>query len=1156
MRLTHIKLSGFKSFVDPTAIPVPGQLVAVCGPNGCGKSNVIDAVRWVLGESSAKQLRGESMQDVIFNGSTTRKAVSRAAVELVFDNSAGLLTGAWQAYAEISIKRVLTRQGDSSYFINQQAVRRRDITELFMGTGVGKSGYAIIEQGMINRIIEAKPDELRQYLEEAAGVSKYKERRRETESRIADTRDNLARVADIQLELQRQIDTLSRQAGVAQQYQTLSQQITQAEQLQALQRKLDAAVAADAAHMALLQAQTQLEAAVAQVTAAETQLEYLRESHFIASDVLQAAQADLYAANAEVARIEQTLLHLKQSRERLAQQIAQCEQDEQAQQQSLSDIQLALEQCHDQQDDLQLAVEAANMALAEASLSLPDQEQERHYAEQAWQTLKEQLAAQHSAQQLQLQERQFVQRQIGQLHSQQQQLQAELNQLAPVALTEDLPEQIDDYRYELAELELTLAAHAESRLVLDAQLAQQLSAAQQLQDEVTQLAAREQALREVLTVTTSAALSPWLAHSQLQDAPQLSELLRVAAGWELAVEAVLGQKMQGILGRVDSAPPSALFVLSPAPVTGPVHPQSLWQHVAQSDARLHAGLQALLGTVLCVEHTAQLWTQQSEIPEGYSWVSIDGHIATRYTLDFFAGQSADAGRLARQAELRKVSAALEVAQLAQQNHAPLLASTQLEHAALLQAQQQSQAQYAQRAQTLPALENEWRRQQEQQAQRQSRLEAVQQTLAQVSQQLTEENAHSVALDTELERLATSLLQLQTQEQQARASKEGFQASQSQHSLQLRELERSAQSAQFAVVNQAQQIRGLQQRQNDLNQLREQQSQRKQALEQEAQTIQIDEIDAQFQVLLARRAEQEQVLTQAKEALNQCATTLREQELNKQNAEKAAATQRDALGQMRLAEQETRLNLARYADEMQTLAVDEAALQPLLGRSVKAYAAEISRLNGQLSQLGPVNLAAMQELAANEERQSYLAEQSRDLEQAMATLSAAITRIDKETRSLLQSTYDSVNANLQELFPALFGGGHAELTLTGGEILDSGMSLMAQPPGKKNATIHLLSGGEKALTALSLVFSLFKLNPAPFCLLDEVDAPLDDANTLRFCELVKKMAQHTQFLYISHNKLTMEMAQQLVGVTMQEQGVSRIVAVDIEAALKMREPEFN
>ncbi|MGL4995281.1 MAG: chromosome segregation SMC family protein, partial [Deefgea sp.] len=512
MRLTHIKLAGFKSFVDPTTIPVPGNLVAVCGPNGCGKSNVIDAVRWVLGESSAKQLRGESMQDVIFNGSTTRKAVSRAAVELVFDNQAGLAAGAWSSYAEISIKRVLTRQGDSSYFINHQAVRRRDITDLFLGTGVGKSGYAIIEQGMISRIIEAKPEELRHFLEEAAGVSKYKERRRETEHRIADTRDNLSRVADIQLELQGQIDKLSSQAGIAQHYQALQQQISEKEQLLALQRKLDASQDFEAAKLNLLQAQTALDAALAGVRESETQLEVLRETHFIASDALHAAQGELYAANAEVARMEQTLLHLKQSRERLSAQMSQCEQDGQKLMASKAQIAADLAHSTAQLEELSISLEEANFKVEEASLALPEQEQALHHADAEWQALRDQLSELNNSQKLLEQQMQFASRNRQSLLSRQTQHNAELARLAPIALDDDWAEQIADAQFELAELEMQ---HEECTIEQN-DGKQKLDATRQtvqlLHTELVQLQARESALLEVLSdIENTGELQAWLA---------------------------------------------------------------------------------------------------------------------------------------------------------------------------------------------------------------------------------------------------------------------------------------------------------------------------------------------------------------------------------------------------------------------------------------------------------------------------------------------------------------------------------------------------------------------------------------------------------------------------------------------------------------------
>jgi len=1161
VRLTHIKLAGFKSFVDPTTIPVPGNLVAVCGPNGCGKSNVIDAVRWVLGESSAKQLRGESMQDVIFNGSTTRKAVSRAAVELVFDNQAGLAAGAWSSYAEISIKRVLTRQGDSSYFINNQAVRRRDITDLFLGTGVGKSGYAIIEQGMISRIVEAKPEELRHFLEEAAGVSKYKERRRETEHRIADTRDNLSRVADIQLELQTQIDKLSSQAGVAQHYQALLQQISEKEQILALQRKLDANQAFETAKLNLLQAQTALDAALAGVRESEAQLEVLRETHFVASDALHAAQGELYAANAEVARMEQTLLHLKQSRERLSAQITQCEQDGQKISTALSQITLDLELSLSQLEELSLAVEETHLQVEEASLALPEQEQALHQAEAAWQTLREQLSELNNSQKLFEQEMQFVSRNRQSLLNRQTQLIAERERLVPVTQDADLAEQIADLHFELAELELQHEDCALDVQEVQQELEATRQAAQLLYTELVQLAARESALLDVLSSNENPeALQAWLQAEGLMQTPKMIDSIVVEAGWELAVEAILGHRVQGYLAKAPaSIPPSQLFIADAwgSVSTEPRAPaeNSLLAKITSNSPELQRCLADLLGAVLCVADVAQLDLMRSQLAEGMCLVSQQGHIATRHTLHYFAGQSSESGRLARQAELRSIQAQLlELRPRYAQTQAAQLAKEQ-QHGDISQQLRVLQDQMQQRKQAAQQAEYRHFHQQEMAQQAVARHAAIATELAEIEQQCAAEAQLLEQLSLQLAEVLQSVADLRTDEASQRAAREGLQQSQSQHSLQVRQMERAAQAATFALQSMEQKIRGLQQRQQENQGLLSQQTERMALLLQEREALVEPDFDDQFQAAIGVRADKERLLATKRDALNQFAQTLREQEASKHAAELGLEAQRENVNQMRLLEQEARLNVERFTAELHELAVDEAVILPLLGRSVKTLAAEIARLNQQLASLGPVNLAAMQELAASQERQAYLTEQAADLEQAITTLTAAIARIDKETRHLLQTTYDTVNANLQELFPALFGGGHAELILTGDEILDTGMSIMAQPPGKKNATIHLLSGGEKALTALSLVFSLFKLNPAPFCLLDEVDAPLDDANTLRFCELVKKMAQFTQFLYISHNKLTMEMAQQLVGVTMQEQGVSRIVAVDIEQALKMREPEL-
>ena len=941
LRLTHVKLSGFKSFVDPTSIPVPGQLVAVIGPNGCGKSNVIDAVRWVLGESSAKQLRGESMQDVIFNGSSTRKPVSRASVELVFDNADGQLTGPWGQYAEVAIKRVLTRQGESSYYINNQQVRRRDITDLFLGTGVGARGYAVIEQGMISRIIEARPEELRAYLEEAAGVSKYKERRRETEHRIADTRANLERIEDLRQELERQVERLSEQAEVAAQYHDLRGTLTHKQNLLALARREEAGRNEAHARAELSRIETEEAAMEAALTHLDTELETVRESHYAASDAVHEAQQQLFEANAALARLEEQQRHRQQNQVRVERELASARNERQQLAESRQQAAMELDDWLPRREEAQMRLEEAQMALEDGADLLPSAEAEFR--------AKDQLQAQMLAQQANLTRERDLARQKGehqrrtleQLASRQQAMQRELTELnlpdqdqqaAAQAEVERARAALDAVRARVVADEAKLADLAAEREKLDEQLAQQRAELARAEAEVAALAAvlaREAAGEK---------LGDWLHEQGLADVPQLWQAVQVAPQWQTALEAVLGERLNARAASSQHIPPAALTLVDGQAAT--LHsPAQDWPRLLDqltASAPFDAALQDWLAGVYLADDLAQAISRRGQLRAGECLLTPQGHRISASSVCFYSAASGSG---------------------------------------LMERKQQ--------------------------------LEAAQ-------------------------------------------------------------------------------ARQLTQRQHDTN--------------------------------------------------------------------AALPALREARSDWLLKHQEARLAMERFAEELKEAQADEAALLADLTDAIKpnALAAEIARLARALEGLGAVNLAALEELEEARKRGEYLANQAEDLNQAMATLEEAIQKIDGETRQMLQGTYEAVNAKMREFFPTLFGGGRAELVLTGEDLLDAGVQIIAQPPGKKNSTIHLLSGGEKALTAMSLVFSLFSLNPAPFCLLDEVDAPLDDANTSRFCDLVKQMSERTQFLYISHNRLTMEMAEQLVGVTMQEQGVSRIVAVDIVEALKMRE----
>ncbi len=1164
LRLSHIKLAGFKSFVDPTHIALPGQIVGIVGPNGCGKSNVIDALRWVLGESRATALRGESMQDVIFNGSAKRKPVGRASVELIFDNSLGKAAGQWSSYAEIAIKRVLQRDGDSTYHINNQHVRRKDITDIFLGTGLGPRAYAIIEQGMISRIIEAKPEELRIFLEEAAGVSKYRDRRRETELRLGDTRENLLRVDDIRLELEKQLAHLAEQAEVAKQYRALEGQRDTTQHLLWLVNKQDAETRRARFVQQIEKARNELEAETARLREVESQLEGARSGHYQLADALHGKQGELYAVNAEIARLEQHIAHLNDRRTRLTQQLANGELQMEQQRGQLQGVQGLLAHWQQQQQDAGVRVEVCeNRATTEAQ-HLPQAEEAARAAQERYNTVqREQLILQ---QQLQLAEtqREHIQRNVQQLDARRSRLLLEQDNL-PQPNTEALvqaQQQVTELEAESNAQQQQLAQLQEQLPAADAARQSQRIAVQELERQLAQVEAKLTALKQLQQqIDNDKNLKQWLADYQLDKLPRLWQSIRIEEGWEDALEAVLRERINAIAlqgldetAAWESAPPGKLAVFAPDGARASVQQNSeftpLSKFVTCQDERAAPVVADWLAGVYAAETLAQALNQRGQLPAGAWLVTPQGHLVGAHSVLFHAPDSQVHGVLARQREIERLqqevqqqAAVLEQGkQLAVQAEeayrtiesriAPLRISgselqqrqhtLQMQILKLTQANERSHERAAQIAQELQELSDQSAGEQRQRQEIAGRMEIMREKISAQQAEAEGVRQQSVMQDGRL------------REQRERTQK-------AQHELQ---------EARFFAKTCAEKIADLE---HNLKQTGLTLAQLEQTLAQnrdELAHIEDGSSKQQLQEALEQRQVREQALAEARNALEHATLNLNKLEQDRLSCEQKLQPLREKAGDLSLKEQEARLHYEQWAEQLQ--GVDEAALLPLLGNAKPgALQNELNRLNEAIAALGAVNLAALEELQTATERKAYLDAQAKDLTEAMATLEEAIRRIDKESRDLLMATYDEVNRHLSEMFPVLFDGGEARLVLTGEEILDSGVQMMAQPPGKKNSSIHLLSGGEKALTAIALVFSMFQLNPAPFCLLDEVDAPLDDTNTERLCKLIRKMAQNTQFVFISHNKITMELAQQLVGVTMQERGVSHVVAVDIEEALRLR-----
>lgn len=1169
MRLNSIKLSGFKSFAEPTNFMLPGQLVGVVGPNGCGKSNIMDAVRWVLGESRASELRGESMQDVIFNGTTTRKQASRSSVELVFDNADHRAGGQWNQFGEIAVRRVLTRDGTSSYYINNQPVRRRDVQDVFLGTGLGPRAYAIIGQGTISRIIESKPEELRLFLEEAAGVSKYKERRRETENRLGDTRENLTRVEDILRELNANLEKLEKQAEVAARYNALQGDATKKQhQLWFLKRSESnadqAKIKADSER-----AINDLESRTADLRHIEAELETVRQAHYGAGDQVNQAQGKLYEASAEVGRLEGEIRFVVEGRQRVEQRLIQLREQMGQWGRRREEAEAEIETLAGAGVDAEEQAIMLAAQLEEHDARMPD-------LEEAVQRAQEEANAQRTTvsqvqQQIQVlaADQRNIEEQSRQLTQRSERLRTDQNALAAP----------DEAR--LLDMQEQHAMAQEAASEADARLQELQEAVPQLDDDrrAKQLAvntegarhaefsARLEALRALQEkVKTDGKLAPWLAKHGLDGLQGLWSRIHIEQGWENALEAALRERLGALeVSRLEmvrafgnDAPPAKLAFYSPPAAGAPEGSASLPR--LSSLLRLNdAGQQALLNDWLHGCYTAasfeEALAQRGSLQPGEVIYVQSGHAVSAHSVNFYAPDSEQAGLLARQQEMENLERQLRAQTLITEEARTALVRAEAAYADAASRLVTARREAAETQSRAHELQVETLRMTQLAEQTRARSQQLAADIGEVDAQLEELQERRIAAEGRFEELDMQLADSQERhaELDERVIEAGraLAASREQH----RSLERQAQEATFSQ-------RTLEARRAELNRSIETAAQQTVALTDEderarAELGRLSDAAAQagLQDALSLKLEREAALGSARSQYDDLTLKLRASDERRLQLERELDPLRQRITEFQLKEQAARLGVEQYQQLLDDAGADlEAVEQSIEADKVKltGLQSEIDRLNREVVALGAVNLAALDELAIASERKIFLDAQSADLNEAIGTLEDAIRKIDAETRDLLGGTFKIVNEHFSRMFPELFGGGNAKLMMTGDEILDSGVQVMAQPPGKKNQTIHLLSGGEKALTAIALVFAIFQLNPAPFCLLDEVDAPLDDANTERYAKLVSAMSRETQFLFISHNKIAMEMAEQLIGVTMQEQGVSRIVAVDMESAVSMVE----
>ncbi len=1166
MRLSRIKIAGFKSFVDPTDLKLPSSLVGIVGPNGCGKSNTIDAVRWVMGESSAKHLRGESMDDVIFVGSSSRKPVGQASVELVFDNADGSLGGEYAQYAEISIRREVARDGQSKYLLNNVRCRRRDIRDIFLGTGLGPRSYAIIEQGMISRLIEAKPEDLRVYLEEAAGISKYKERRKETETRIRHTRENLDRLDDLREEVDKQLAHLKRQASTAERYQRLKGEERQKRGELLVLRRRDFETARDEQGLKTSELETELEGVIAELRAAENAIELARGQQTEASDSFAAVQAEFYRIGGEVARIEQTIEHTKETRHSQSQELAELDKS------------LEESQAHLRDDTARIADIAISLETDQPAFDVLKDSQ-KHSAEllvraeselQEWQARNDSFNRRYSeaTQTAQVERTRIEQfeRSMANADSRRTRLSEEKLSLDLEPLREKIEETVAE---ELAakedeeRLQQTLEAASEKQQL-------QKEAIRQRSEELDQTRSRVQsglgrlasleALQQAALEPDSSAADSWLHLNELDDNPRLAQSITAAPGWETAVELVLGPHLEAVCVNSDSVIERCLSDMPAAQLTlvkGDSSQQSAAPNSLASKVSGELPLVEMLSGIYIADNVQEALSLKGQLKDGESVVTRDGLWMGKSWLRVARADSQDSV-LKREAEITELKEQMAALDAQSQNLTEQLDELNQQQEELEARRETQLHAYNDAVRNYTQLSSSLASDRQSLEQGERRLRALEEQLSELEQEREQESHQR---EDALERKLEAVEQLEAFEsERARMESEhetlraNLQSAKDQRDADRdagQELAIRVESMRSAKVATEQNLMRMQAR---IEQLSERRTRLNAILATEDEDPLVA-LEAGLQQHLEAKLTSDNALRTAREQLDAIENRLREHEQARQRHDVRSQSVREKLQNQRMAAQEVVVRLKTLDEQLAeheyvVAEVLEGLAELEIQPDVDTWAAELEKIERSIQRLGPINLAAIDELAEQSQRKEYLDEQHNDVTEALATLERAIAKIDRETRSRFKDTFEKVNAKVEEFFPRLFGGGSGSLQMTGDDLLSTGVSVNAQPPGKRVSNIQLLSGGEKALTAVALVFAFFELNPSPFCMLDEVDAPLDDANVGRFCALVKEMSERVQFIFITHNKVTMELAQQLMGVTMNEPGVSRLVAVDVKEAVEL------
>jgi len=1159
MRLKSIKLAGFKSFVDPTTVPFPTNMTSVVGPNGCGKSNIIDAVRWVMGESSAKYLRGESMTDVIFNGSSARKPVGQASIELVFDNSDGSAPGEFARFNEISVRRRVSREGQSEYFLNGSKCRRRDITDLFLGTGLGPRSYAIIEQGMISRLIEAKPEELRVYIEEAAGISKYKERRKETESRIRRTQENLERLSDLRDELGRQLQHLERQAEAAEKYKTYKheERRKKAELTVLRWQSLDQELQSSRAR--IRDTELELEKHLTERVNLETSLEALRDSHQERNEHFNRAQAKYYEAGADIARVEQSVEHHKERSRQTAADLDQAMANQRELARELEQDELKLASIQEELEELEPEQESLSFTSEDSGEKLQQAEEAMSEWQNQWEDFSARASDSRRQAEISQSRIQSLENAIEQLRNRQQRMGDEKS-----LLDEQIDRaELDDMMEQQEALELRREAAAERISALQDELQEARyqqreaeNAAGEARQTVQSLRAAlgsQQALLDEQLGGQNDALKIWLSDQNLCDSDRLAKRLQIENGWEYAVEQVIGRFSQGMsVPGFDSIQsglaraPRGLAIVSERGDSQPTGRSNLAAKV-----RGTGGMTSALALVETADTLDEALKRQSSLEPGSSIITREGAWLARDWMLMPDSESSHVGVIERQKKVTELADELNEAESRLESAEAKLERHQETAEKAENAREAAQADQADVERELSTLS--------------SRISGIKARAEQIDDRLRRIGEDMGDLGMQLEEQQEQLLEAREEWQQALASNETSDE-EKERLLERRDtlreaLDRLRQEARHDRdrAHQLQlQLQSLHSQRDGLKQTLDRMQLQKERLEERLDFLResretaeepIEDMQMQLEGLLERRLAEEQKLSGARDSLEDIDRDVRDQEQSRSRVEHQIQDVRARLEKVKMESQATDIHSAQHLEQLNELDVQLQNVVDSLPADAteQVWTEDLEKIGSRIQRLGAINLAAIEEYQVQSERKQYLDSQHEDLMEALEILDNAIRKIDRETRQRFKETFDKVNGGLQALFPKVFGGGNAYLELTSEDLLETGVAIMARPPGKKNSTIHLLSGGEKALTAIALVFSIFQLNPAPFCMLDEVDAPLDDANVVRYANMVKEMSSQVQFIYITHNKIAMEMADQLMGVTMHEPGCSRLVSVDVDEA---------